>query len=144
MSDQRLYARIFTGIYALAIVVTMALVLLVGLPFARAGHTWLSLGALIFAESILYGATLQYISNSSRSRSMIPGYFGLITVGGIYFLVVVAWILLFSVGLNVSTLCYGFIHLVTLGIFGIVLGLMMLYFRNAEKQEDYSSSGAGY
>ncbi|BBI36754.1 hypothetical protein [Cohnella abietis] len=136
MDKQRDYARIVTFIYVLALLVTLAVVFLIGLPFARTSHTWISLGTLILAETFIYGIVVHYLSNGNRASRLIPGYLALGTIAGLYFIAVVIFIVVFSLAADVSTYSYSLLHVIALGVMGIAAGLVALYYRNAESDDE--------
>jgi len=129
------YVRIVTFIYVLALLVTIAVMLLMGVSFAKAGHTWISFGALFLAETFIYGVAVGYVANSPFTRKIFPGYLGLGTIAGLYLIVVIVLILVFSWILDVSTYSYALLHFIAMGIAAILAGLMMIYIRNAGLQD---------
>jgi len=134
-TPQRGFSRIATFIYVAALLVTIAIVLLAGLPSNRTGHMWTTLTALIFGESFLYGIALHYLSGGSRSRKLFPAYLGMGIVAGLYLVVAVLFVLIFSWGLDVSAFSYALLQFIALGVAAIAIGLMAIYLKNAERQE---------
>ncbi|WP_027086528.1 hypothetical protein [Cohnella panacarvi] len=129
------FARIATFLYAVSLLVTSAVVFLLDFPFGRPGHTWINYTVLLFGESFLYGIVLYYLVNGQRSRKLIPVYLGMITVAGTYLVVVLSFILIFSWALNVSVVSYALLQFIALGIAAIAIGLLAIYMKNAESQE---------
>ncbi len=138
MDKQREYARIATFIYILTI--TLAVVLLIGLPFARPSHAWISLGALLLAETAIYGLILHYLSNNNNLNGLIPGYLAFSAIAGIYLIVVIVFIVIFSLALDITTLSYGLLQFIALALAAIMASLAAIYFRHAEQQDDNSES----
>ncbi|TVX99911.1 hypothetical protein [Cohnella terricola] len=133
--SQRGFVRIVTFLYAAVLIVTLAVVLLFELPYDRISHTWITLTSLFFGETFLYGIALHYLTNSPRSRRLIPAYIAMGTISGVYLIVAIAFILIFSWALDVSAYTYGLLQFIVLGLAAIVMGLMALYMKNLELQE---------
>ena len=129
------FARIATFLYVVSLLVTSAVILLLDLPSSRTGHTWITYAVLVLGESFLYGIVLHYLVNGPRSRKLIPAYFGMISVAGIYLIVAILFVLIFSWGLNVSVYSYALLQFIALGIAAIVIGFLAIYLKNAERQE---------
>ncbi|MFB9279374.1 hypothetical protein [Cohnella cellulosilytica] len=129
------FARIATFVYAFALLVTAALVLLLGLPYARLSHTLITLSALMLGETFLYGITLHYLANRPRSRRLIPVYIAMGIVAGLYWIGAFVFAMVFSWALDVSTFHYALAQFMILGAAAIVLGLLAMYMKNAALQE---------
>ncbi|MCD9024807.1 hypothetical protein [Cohnella silvisoli] len=140
MDKHRDNARLATVIYVLALLVTLAVVFLIGLPFARISHAWISLFALFIAETALYGLSLYYIPNRKHSDATIPGYLAFGTIAGLYLIVVIIFIIVFSLVLDLSTFNYGLLHFIALGVAGIMASMVAIYFRHADDQEVNSTA----
>ncbi|WP_239615460.1 hypothetical protein [Cohnella mopanensis] len=140
MDKKRDFARIVTLIYVLAIFLTLAVIFLIGLPFSRTSHTWISLGGLILAETAIYGLALHYSSNGKRS--LIPGYLAYSVIAGLYLIAVIVFIIVFSLALDISTFSYGLLHFIGLALAAIMASLVTLYTRHAEQQDDEVSSSS--
>jgi hypothetical protein len=138
MEKQRDYSKILMFIYALSVLLTLAVVLLIGLPYLRVGHAWISISALILAETVIYLLALHYVSNHKRSSGMIPGYLAFSAVASLYLIAILVFIVVFSLVLDVSTTNYGLLHIALLAVAGIMSGFFALYFRHAEHQENES------
>lgn len=134
MDNQRGYARIITVIYFLAIILTVAIIFLIGLQFTRPSHLWISLFALFIAESAVYGLNMHRNSSQSHPDGLISGYMAYATVAGIYLIAVVAAIAL-SLIIVISTFSYALIHIILLSAGGIISGLIAMFSRNVIEQE---------
>lgn len=142
MDKQRDYSRIVTLIYILAILITLAVVFLIGLPFSRTSHTWISLGALLLAETAIYGLALHYISGGKRASALIPGYLAYSVIAGLYLAIVIVFIIVFSLAADISTVSYGLLHFIALAIAAIMASLITLYVRHAEQQDGDPSASS--
>lgn len=142
MDKQRDYARVVTFIYVLGILITLAVVFLVGLPFSRTSHTWVSLGALLLAETAIYGLVLHYLSQGKRSSGLIPGYLAFSAIAGLYLIVIIVFIIVFSLVFDVSTTSYALLHFIALAIAAIMASLVTLYVRHSEQQDGEPSASS--
>ncbi|QTH42841.1 hypothetical protein J4772_36330 [Cohnella sp. LGH] len=129
------FARIATFIYAAALLVTAALVLLLGLPSSRANHIWITLSTLVLGETFLYGIAVHYLGNRPASRRLLPVYIAMGIVAGLSWVGTLVLMLVFSVALNISSFYYGLIQFIVVGAAAILLGLLTIYLRNAARQE---------
>ncbi|QJD85706.1 hypothetical protein [Cohnella herbarum] len=142
MDKQRDYARVVTLIYALGILITLAVVFLAVAPYSRTSHTWLSSLALLLAETAIYGLVLHYLSQGKRSSGLIPGYLAFSAIAGLYLIVVIVFIIVFSLVLDVSTTSYVLLHFIALAIAAIMASLVTLYVRHSEQQDGDPSSSS--
>ncbi|MCC3372647.1 hypothetical protein [Cohnella sp. REN36] len=136
MSQPRSYFRIDTFIYVLALIVTVAVLLLFGLPLFRPGHFAFSLGSLLIAETAAYFYSRYMSTLNRRFGKLVPGYLGYGTIVFLYFVASVVIILVFSVYLDVSTRSYALIHVIALALAGILAGFVAFSVNNAQEQED--------
>lgn len=134
------YKKIASIIYGLTVVLTLAVIFLTGLPFVRENHLWITLSALLLAETIAFRVVIYMLSNHKQFTKLIPGYMAYGTVSGVYFLSVILIVGLFSLWLNVSTFSYFLIHLIALAAAAIVFGLVALYVKNVGHQEADTAS----
>ncbi|WP_256759579.1 hypothetical protein [Cohnella sp. WQ 127256] len=136
MEKQKDYSRIVMFIYILAILITLSVVFLMGLPFSQPSHTWISFGALMLAETAIYVLMTQYLSGGKKSRALIPGYLAFVAIAGLYLAVVIVIIIAMSLIYGATTFSYGLTHFIALALAGIMASLVTIYFRHAEQQDN--------
>lgn len=134
--DQRrdTYARLITLIYALAVILTLAVVFFIGLQFTGPVHLWISLAALLIAETAVYGLNLYHIGNRNRPDGIVSGYLAYMTIAGLY-LLAAAIAIVISLIFPLSAARYGLIHVILLAAAGILAGFVAIFSRNASDQE---------
>lgn len=142
MADNRTYARIAAFIYALAIAATIAVVFL-ALPFAGPGYAWISLAALLIAESTVFGVVMYFISNRRTFLNQVPGYVAYGMTAAAYFAVTVAAVAICSV-LSLSLLTYGIIHLLIIIGAAIMLGIVAFFVKYMERQDETVAAQAQF
>ncbi|RUS48991.1 hypothetical protein [Cohnella sp. AR92] len=135
-SSGRLAVIILTFLYVVALLVTVAFLVLVDVPGSRAGHIWITTLALTIGETFLYGTAVHYQLSLPGSRRLIPSYMGMGTAALLYLLVALALAVVFSWVLDIPTFLYGLLQFIALGIAAFLMGLLVLYRMNAARQEE--------
>ncbi|MCR8642945.1 hypothetical protein NV379_09760 [Paenibacillus sp. N1-5-1-14] len=139
MNKFRLNAGIWTFIYVCMLVLTIALLFLIGLPFSRPGHLWISLGALVLAETAVYSTALFGIATQKRGGSISIGLSAFVTVSTLYLIAVAVIVILFSLLFDISVLSYSLIHLIVIAIAGIAVGMASFAFHKSVQDDNATS-----
>ncbi|WP_276356149.1 hypothetical protein [Cohnella caldifontis] len=127
--------RVTTIIFALALVLTVAALLLFDLPSFRPYHFGVTLASLFIAETAVYAAALYIQYAGSRFNRMVPGFAAYVAIAGLYFAAVLAIIVVCSAILNVSAKTYALIHLIAF-VAGLILAAVVhLFLKDAEGEE---------
>ncbi|CAH0122237.1 hypothetical protein PAE9249_04785 [Paenibacillus sp. CECT 9249] len=133
MNKDRSYLAIWNTVYILAAALTVAIVLWIGLPFGRIYNLMISIGALIVAESAIYGVILYSLLHSRRFQKQVPGFLGYGTVAVLYFLAAFVIVLLFSPFHSVFS--YFIIHAIAFMAAAILFGVVAVCVKYIERQE---------
>lgn len=136
MNGFRSDVRIMTIIYALAVVLTVAIGVLIGLSFDQLDLMWISLIALLIAETAVYELSVRIAR--SRSEGLMSGYMSYVAVAGVYLAAVVAAIVVSFIW-SLAFWTYGLIHLVMLAAALIGAGFIALFAGYAIEQEQETS-----
>lgn len=136
MNSFRLYTGAWTIIYACALMLTVALLFWVDLPFLRPNHLWISLEALALAETAVYGTVIYGITQKERNGNLSIGYSTFVTVSMFYLVAVVIIIVLFSLLFDVSVRSYILIHIIAFAVAGVAAGLAALAAGKSVEDDD--------
>lgn len=129
-------ARIIITAYVLAIVLTTALLFLIGLPFMGLGQLWISFVALAVGETALFGLVMYRYGYTDRKRPdiMLTGFLPYIAITIVYLITVTVLILL-AIMTAISVFSYLLLHIILLAAIGIASGFIALFARYVRNQE---------
>lgn len=129
-------ARIIMFAYVLAIIITAALLFLIGLPFMGPGQLWISFVAVIVAETALFGLVMYRYGYTDRKRPdiMLTGFLAHAAIAVAYLIAVVILILL-AMMTAISVVSYLLLHIILLAVAAIASGVIVLFARYVRKQE---------
>lgn len=139
MNNFRLYAGVWTFIYVCTLVLTVALLFWIGLPFSRPGHLGISFGALVLAETAVYGTALFGIFLKKQNGSLTIGYSAFVTVSTLYLIAAAVIVVLFSLVFDVPILSYALVHLIALAAAGVAMGMAAIAFRKSEQDDNVTA-----
>lgn len=136
MNMSRIYAGVWTFIYVCALALTFTLLLWIGMPFSSPANLWISIWALVLAETAVYGTALFGISLQKRNGKLSAGYWAFVTVSTLYFIAAAVIVILFSLVFNAPVLSYVLVHLAVLAAAGIAAGLAAFAFHKSVKDDN--------
>jgi len=124
--------RIMTIVYALAVILTFAIWILLGLSFDQLDAKWISLLAMLIAETAIYELGVRYVR--SQEDAHMARYRSYMAVAVAYFVLVVAAIVV-SFIFPLALWAYGLMHMILLAVQLMTAGLIALRVEQAREQE---------
>jgi len=121
-------------LYAVAVVSTIFVFMTVWGGFALSVSFWISLVAVLFAETAVWRYADHLIRNLERVKRMVPGYVALGAVIAAYWAAVV----IFAFFTGIADLALPFfilIHILTLAAALVIGGLILLFIQSSSKHE---------
>ncbi|RKN84598.1 hypothetical protein [Paenibacillus ginsengarvi] len=118
--------RLFASLYGIVLLLTVVLFLAAGEWGADAGVRFVSLLALLFAETMGW-RLIVYANAAGAAGKSLPARLLFVTVTTLYGAAVVLHIVLFWLVWSVSLFAYILIHLATLVVWGTGMGLSLAY-----------------
>lgn len=134
MTLDRYGIRIFLILYLVVAAVTLACFAVFRGHAASGVPFWVSLGAVLLAETALWLYASHIVRNLERVKRSVPAWLALGTVLGAYFVLTVVYSLLTALA-DYALPYYLLLHLITLAAAVVIGALLMLFTRSTEIRE---------
>lgn len=134
MMPDRFGTRIFLVIYIAFVAVTLACFFVLWGHEASTDSFWVSLMAVLVAETALWQYADYMIRNLERVKRSVPAWLALGTVLAAYFVLTIVYSLFTALAKYVQPY-YLLLHLITLAAVVVIGALLMLFTRSTESSE---------
>jgi len=134
MTLDRFGARVFLVVYIAFVVVTLACFAVFWGHEASGAPFWVSLGAVLLAETALWLYASHIVRHPGSVKRMVPAWLALGVVLAAYFVLTLVYSLLTALA-EYFLPYYLLLHLITLAAAVVIGALLLLFARSTEKSE---------